>query len=354
MAHDLTAPVVALKEHEDARVVIGPVLVPGEPDKVGDVATKEHIERVAHLWLRKYRNIDRMHTLDNRADPVESYITPQELTFKTPYGEAVSVPAGTWMLGAHVSDDDTWSSVKSGDLRGFSIMAVNPAGSGAFKDAEAATKNVTLADLEGMTGEESWIVPAVSLVDEPCVPKAKYVAIKRKPAGDDGLLEKLIETLKGATEALKANDATDNEEKETEEMDAEELEGAIKSAIEPLVERIDALESAEKEDDEPVDEPVDSPDDSPDEDEGDDEEADDEPDDDDDEEDDDDEADDASDDEVAEKVAELTDRIAELEASNKRRVPFSNRIIGQESDDSDDKVEKGSGSGRDIFGRRTS
>lgn len=167
---ELTAPFVY--KNDEKRIVYGPVLIPDEPDTDNDVVTEEHIENVAHKFVEDYGNIDLMHSLNNVGRLVESYILPVDLQVDN---DSV-VPKGSWVMGVRVTDDNAWQSVKEKKLGGFSIMAMQKtAMKSSEKNVEKESKRVTLADLG-----DDWIVNAVSLVDEPAVPKAKWIAIKSK------------------------------------------------------------------------------------------------------------------------------------------------------------------------------
>lgn len=182
---ELTAPIVY--KNDDKRIVFGPVLIPNEPDSDGDSVTEEHIEKVAHKFVEDYGNIDLQHSLNNVGKLVESYILPVDIDT----GGNNIVPKGSWMMGVRVTDDDAWKAVKDGKLGGFSIMALQKtAMKSTEKDQES--KRVTLADLG-----EDWIVNAVSLVDEPAVPKAKWLAIKSKEVNtsvdETGIVQKAVD-----------------------------------------------------------------------------------------------------------------------------------------------------------------
>lgn len=58
---------------------------------------------------------------------------------------------------------------------------------GKLTPARAKKARVTLADLVREAGGEKWFVPAVSLVDEPGVPKARFTSIKRRNRKRHGL-----------------------------------------------------------------------------------------------------------------------------------------------------------------------
>lgn len=165
---ELTAPLVL--KNEEKRIVYGPVLIPDEPDTDNDVVTAEQIESVAHKFVEDYGNIDLLHTLNNVGKLVESYISPVDLSVD----KDTTIPKGSWIMGVRVTDDDSWEAVKNGSLGGFSIMAIQKTALKSSKKSEEF-KRVTLADLG-----DDWIVNAVSLVDEPAVPKAKFLAIKSK------------------------------------------------------------------------------------------------------------------------------------------------------------------------------
>lgn len=166
----------AEKEHDGTEhIAYAAVLVPGEPDSDGEVLNAPDIERVAHLWLERYKNIDLQHTLNNvGVVPVESYITVVPMNVKVG-GQETVLPQGTWVMAGKARDENIWQGIKSGELAGYSVMAVPGI---ALKEAsvksEAARKERTLIRDLG----PGWIVPFVSVVDRPAVPKARWFAFK--------------------------------------------------------------------------------------------------------------------------------------------------------------------------------
>lgn len=272
VAGELTAPIVY--KDEARRIVYGPVLIPNEADSDNDVVTAEKIETVAHTFLKDYGTIDVDHSLNFAGRPVESYLAPQDLGFETPEG-TVFVPKGSWMLGVYVEDNSTWDKVMTGELRGYSIMAVSRAQ--AKKDAQP--KRVTLRDLG-----EGWVAVAVSLVDNPAVPKAKWIAVKTAPASASpdepelSTIQKTVAALLGIPVAasqesrkfsakavgllrtayaalgeLIQESESERSDKETtkgaDEVTPEELKQAIKEALQeqlkPIDERLKVVEKAQ-------------------------------------------------------------------------------------------------------------
>ncbi|KOR93965.1 XkdF-like putative serine protease domain-containing protein [Geobacillus stearothermophilus] len=227
MKHELTAPVT--HKNEEKRIVFGPVLVPNEPDSDGDVVSAEKIEEVAHKFLEQYGNIDLQHTLNNVGKVVESYILP----FDWEIDDELTVPKGSWMMGVRVQDEDVWQAVKEGKLTGFSIMGVPKA---ALKSKEAL-KRTTLADLERSAGD--WVVNAVSLVDEPAVPKAKFIAIKSKDNREEAVKKAIQGSFEYISELLR--------EKVYQTFDNGAFDSYVYSIFEDsIVIRVDDLASGKK------------------------------------------------------------------------------------------------------------
>jgi hypothetical protein len=181
---ELTAP-FCFKDSKK-RFVYGAVLVPQEADTDGDRITAEKIEEVAHEFAEKYQNVDVQHSLNVVGKMVESHIQRQD--WAVSQGEdSFLIPQGAWMLGVKVEDEGTWEAVEKGVITGFSIMGMPRAAlkeiiekyEGAEKEKAISTaqKRTTLRDLEAYGGD--WVVTFVSLVNEPAVPKAKFVVIKK-------------------------------------------------------------------------------------------------------------------------------------------------------------------------------
>ena len=117
---------------EEQRTLIGPALIPNKHIPRYDESSEEEydvyfsedtVKRAAELFLQQ-KNTD-SHTFEHGSavddvTVVESWIVQDEAMDKSKaYG--LSVPKGTWMVRVKVDNDEVWESVKSGEVRGFSI-----------------------------------------------------------------------------------------------------------------------------------------------------------------------------------------------------------------------------------------
>lgn len=238
------------------RIAYAAVLVPGEPDSDGEVLSPERVERAAHEWLSGYRNIDLQHSLNNIAVPVESYIQPMNRTVSI-NGAQVVLPEGTWVLAAKIQDNNTWEQVVNGKLTGYSVMGIRRQALSDAAGKSIALKRTLLRDLG-----EDWIAAAVSVVDEPAVPKAKFFALKSVKE-EESLLDRIKEALqakksgraisdknyakiKAAIEALTEIAGIAENERSGKSNDGEEdvnMGTEDNKVIEALKEKIDAMQA---------------------------------------------------------------------------------------------------------------
>lgn len=241
----LTSPIVS--KDPSRRIVEGPVLVPNEEDTQGDQLTADEITELAHKFLKDYRNIDVLHTLNNVAEPVESWISKFDRTY-TREGdngvqEKVIVPKGSWWLSSYVASDEAWQAVLNGELNGYSIMAVKEqvvkqfdeveedmTRKEKFKKVQTAAKNGLIAekDVKQVSLDElgdSFVVNAVSLVDEPAVPKARFVSVKSDDADvDENDAEATFKELQGTLDEKLETRREAVEEALTQSIESEEMD----------------------------------------------------------------------------------------------------------------------------------
>jgi hypothetical protein len=117
-----TPPVAVFKIDQDRRMVWGWASVAtrhGQPvvDLQQDVVGIEDLREAAHEFMG-VRKLGRMHeTLHGIGDVRESIVFDKALQ------DALGIDLGMegWFVGVHVTDEDTWQRVRSGELRAFSV-----------------------------------------------------------------------------------------------------------------------------------------------------------------------------------------------------------------------------------------
>lgn len=87
------------------------------------VFDEDTIYQCAHLFLKK--NLQHSHTIEHEfaitgCTVVESWIVEDSNSDKST-AMGMTLPKGTWMLGVKVDDEQVWSDVKAGTIKGFSI-----------------------------------------------------------------------------------------------------------------------------------------------------------------------------------------------------------------------------------------
>jgi len=99
-------------------IVLEPTLEMGQPDSQNDVYSAAEIEKAAHNWMQRYKQLGVQHKekADNRIEILESYIQRGDTVVN---GQIVK--SGTWCMAVRVVDDQLWADVKAGNFTGFSI-----------------------------------------------------------------------------------------------------------------------------------------------------------------------------------------------------------------------------------------
>ena len=99
-------------------IVKGPILIPGIPDRSGDILDEETIRKAALIIARNGVLTDVQHTLRNAGKILELYVLDAPMAWR---GD--TLPKGTVMISVDVSDDDIQQGIREGKLQGFSILA---------------------------------------------------------------------------------------------------------------------------------------------------------------------------------------------------------------------------------------
>ncbi len=112
------------------RLVFGEVYIPFTKDAEEDWMSPEEISKMAHSFLKSYRNMDADHSFgEDVAIPVESYIAPCDIVLKSETGEVLVdddgveqvIKEGTWVMCAEVVDDVVLERIQKGEITGFSM-----------------------------------------------------------------------------------------------------------------------------------------------------------------------------------------------------------------------------------------
>lgn len=107
------------KADELLQIVWAEVLVPDVPDTVGAMISKVEVRKAAYSFAERLmlKQIDTQH--DNYVIPDAAIVE----TFIARKGDSDFIE-GSWVVGMHISDPETWRKVDSGELNSFSIEAL--------------------------------------------------------------------------------------------------------------------------------------------------------------------------------------------------------------------------------------
>lgn len=110
------------KSDEEARIVYGWASVitkANEPvvDLHGDVISASELVTATTDFMKSARQSFRMHKGKQIGQVVHSF----PLTYEIAKSLGLETENEGWLVGVHVTDDDTWNSVKKGELSAFSI-----------------------------------------------------------------------------------------------------------------------------------------------------------------------------------------------------------------------------------------
>jgi hypothetical protein len=120
--------------NNEQRLVVGPAMIPDKMiirrnEITGDIYyvyfTSDTIKKLQQKFMMEKlldkTNIEHQRKFLKNVDVVESWIVEDEQKDKQQvFG--MSYPKGTWMISMKVNDDETWSRVKDGKLKGFSVQ----------------------------------------------------------------------------------------------------------------------------------------------------------------------------------------------------------------------------------------
>lgn len=112
--------IVAIKKaDEDQRLVFAEIYAPLRPDSDGEFMDAPGIREMSYRFMKsmKLDSVDSFH--NNEIIPgccvIESFIARK--------GDPDFIE-GSWVVGMHVDDADTWDKIKKGEINGFSMEAM--------------------------------------------------------------------------------------------------------------------------------------------------------------------------------------------------------------------------------------
>ncbi|WP_212005752.1 XkdF-like putative serine protease domain-containing protein [Chitinophaga sp. HK235] len=119
-------------QDNDQHIITGPAMVPDAPiyrkDKNGEyyvVFAADTIAKIAYRFFKKgYQgNINLQHQSGTLVDDsvfFESWLVDRSKG-KLPMAGFEDMPDGTWFVTAKINNADTWTAIKAGEYRGFSV-----------------------------------------------------------------------------------------------------------------------------------------------------------------------------------------------------------------------------------------
>lgn len=250
------------KYDEEKGIVYGIVYSPDDLDTDGEFAKADEIEAAAHGFLAdlKAANVDKGHSFEKEgADVVESWVLKEESSLFP------DEPAGAWAVGIKVHDEELKKDIKTGKLQalsmaGFADKVVHKAAS--FDDTRALDGlwdlvNALERSIRAVVEDEAVDDKAVAISDNIDQFKSevldKFGVQKSAGGGFRRILKALTNKTRGADDMKKEEvQAIVKEEIEkalkelpqpvTKESMADGVKTAIEKAIEPVVERLEAVE----------------------------------------------------------------------------------------------------------------
>lgn len=223
-----------LKEEEgDWETAYGPVMIPSETDKDGDVIPASVIKESAHKFMAegKVESIDSDHDLiTDKGTLVESWIQKEDEEYILPDGSTFEVPAGSWMVGVK-PDEETKQRIKEGEITGFSIFgdAKKIKLKKSFKREENSNDTMSDEALEDLIEQVEAVKEELS--EELSDMKKEISELHKEPEVE----LKEIETIDELNETVKELDETAEKEDTISVLDAltpkdvssEEIEDAV-------------------------------------------------------------------------------------------------------------------------------
>lgn len=188
-----------------------PVMIPGEADcdytRGEKPFTPEEIREIAVAY-KDYQIVDREHeyfqTGEKVGEPVRSWITDEPLKIKYFDGEETTVPAGTWMATTKITDPATIRQALNGDFTGYSPTVLKR------KSADKISMKRSQGDIIHSFIDEDPVGFTISLVNKPCLRKAKFCKCDKVKDMDDKTFKDQLRIFLGLENASDETNTADS------------------------------------------------------------------------------------------------------------------------------------------------
>lgn len=233
-------------EDEEQKLVYGVVYEPGSADKPethdshGDFMEASDIEKSAHNFILKYRNIDTQHDFNAGAgEVVESYIAPTDMEVN---GETII--KGSWVLVTKATEE-IWESIQKGDFTGYSLAGVaetevieeevTKTEEKQFKSFFQLMKGFFSGKTERPEVKTLNVEPASELTFLSVVEKAGKKISNTNIADIDAAIESLTNLKTRVTPSLEGAGS------EEDNMNPEQLEKALEAVVAPIKKELETV-----------------------------------------------------------------------------------------------------------------
>ena len=260
---------------DDGSILLtAPVLIPHARDcdyHNGETPLTESQVKAFKESYDKYGFVDHEHGLTKNGrkigEPSQSIILDHDTTFTTFDGTTTSYPSGTWLLTAHITDDEAISEAMKGYYTGYSpsilpresadkYLAALKAG----KEDECACKNQISSMGNSLIKDvPDPVVLSVSLTKQPCLHESKFCELSDNMEEELSLKSKILNAMGMSEEAevIALKSQVSDLEAKIEEMKTEfaeslksmqeEFKQTLTEALTPVEETVEVVaEKAEE------------------------------------------------------------------------------------------------------------
>lgn len=242
------------KLDEDQRMVYGIVYSPDEVDLQGDIASAEVIKDMAYSFMKnaKTNNVDQQHNfISDEGFVAESWLT------KTGDSIFPLEKEGSWAVGIKIEKEETWQLVKNGEITGLSLAGLAVVEEVKKADAQNKTMNNFFEKIKKFFSVKKDFDSAVNQATA-----KEYLNVLEKTIDDiladesitdkrNAIMDNIAQFTEGVNrvEIFKGEETDYNKIKDTDghligekEMTTAELKKMIEESIDPVKEKIEALE----------------------------------------------------------------------------------------------------------------